>query len=286
MNQISIKGLDHVEADLNYVAPSAEPLVSYAFKPPEGVPWSNAEPESHRVSIRNLRRVAADLTLDLAGFELLPQKTAVKDFYDDDEVKNVYYPEAESFLKETTGAARVLIFDHTRRRRVPGADDRGRGFPRQPATRVHVDQSDNAGPSRLRYLLPDEADELLQHRYAIVNLWRPIRGPLLDAPLTACDARSVAPKDLVPTRLIYPNYAGETYSVAYNPDHRWYYAPEMEVDEVLLLKCFDSVEDGQVARFAPHGSFVDPTTPADASPRESIELRTYLFFGLDAADRS
>jgi hypothetical protein len=286
MNQISIEGLDRIVADLNYLAPTAEPLVSYAFDPPEGVSWSNVQHETHRVSIRNLRRVAADLTLDRAGFELLPQKTAVKDFYDEDEVKNVYYPEAEAFLKDTTGATRVLIFDHTRRRRVPGADDRGRGFPRQPATRVHVDQSANAGPSRLRYLLPDEAEELLQHRYAIVNLWRPVRGPLVDAPLAVADARSVAPQDLVPNRLLYPSYAGETYAVAYNPDHRWYYAPAMEVNEVLLLKCFDSVEDGQVARFAPHGSFTDPTTPPDAAPRESIELRTYLFFGPDAADRS
>jgi hypothetical protein len=46
--------------------------------------------------------------------------------------------------------------------------------------------------------------------------------------------------------------------------------------EALLLKCYDSETDGR-ARFAPHTAFVDPTTPADAPLRESIELRTLVF---------
>ncbi len=62
----------------------------------------------------------------------------------------------------------------------------------------------------------------------------------------------------------------------FNPDHRWFYFPEMTADQALLLKCYDSVTDGR-ARFAPHTAFVDPTTPKDALPRESIELRTLVF---------
>jgi hypothetical protein len=50
----------------------------------------------------------------------------------------------------------------------------------------------------------------------------------------------------------------------------------MTVDEALLLKCFDSRIDGR-ARFAPHSAFADPTTPPNAPPRESIELRTLVF---------
>lgn len=106
----------------------------------------------------------------------------------------------------------------------------------------------------------------------MINLWRPIRGPLVDAPLAVCDAGSVEPGDLIPTDLIYQERIGETYSVTYRASHRWYYFSRMRVDEVLLLKCYDSATDGR-ARFAPHTAFTDPTTPPDAPLRVSIELR-------------
>jgi hypothetical protein len=80
------------------------------------------------------------------------------------------------------------------------------------------------------------------------------------------------------SELLYRDRRGEIYSVTYNPAHRWFYVPGMRVDEVLLLKCFDSLDDGSVARFAPHSAFVDPAAPPDAPFRESIELRTYLIF--------
>jgi len=161
------------------------------------------------------------------------------------------------------------------RRHVPGTEDRRVGL-RQPATRVHVDHTANSGPQRVRDLIPEDAEELLRGRVQVINVWRPIRGPLLDAPLAVCDARSVDLEDLVASDLIYPNRVGETYSVTYRPSHRWFYFPEMRVDEALLLKCYDSETDGR-ARFAPHTAFRDPTTPADAPPRESIELRTLVF---------
>ena len=106
----------------------------------------------------------------------------------------------------------------------------------------------------------------------VINLWRPIRGPVLDAPLAMADGRTVDPDDLVASDLIYPNRKGETYSVRYNPAHRWYYVPRMTADEALLLKCYDSSTDGRT-RFGPHTAFIDPTTPAGAAPRESIEVR-------------
>jgi hypothetical protein len=148
--------------------------------------------------------------------------------------------------------------------------------PRQPANRVHVDQTATSGVARLRTEYPDEADELLRRRVAIVNLWRPIKSPALDAPLAVCDARSVAPHDLIASDLVFRDRRGETYNLLYNPSQRWFYAPAMGTDEVLLLiKCFDSRDDGAVARLAPHTAFVDPTAPQDA-PRESIELRTFV----------
>jgi hypothetical protein len=230
----------------------------------------------HRVPVYDIRGIAPNLSLDREGFEVLWHVTAVRDFYDENEVRQVYYPEAERLIAEVTGASRVFIFDHTVRRRVAGADDRAAGLPRQPATRVHVDHTEKSGPQRVRDLLGDEAEALLKGRGQVINLWRPIRGPLQDAPLAVCDARSVAPNDLVPSELVYRHRVGETYAVTHNPDHRWFYVPDMQPDEALLLKCFDSETDGR-ARFAPHTAFEDPTAPIDKLPRESIELRTLVF---------
>ena len=164
---------------------------------------------------------------------------------------------------------------------MPGKDDRSTGVPRQPANLVHVDQTAASGVERLRVAYPDEADAWLRRRVAIVNLWRPITSPVVDAPLAMCDAGSVTPKDLVASELVYRDRRGETYNLVYNPGQRWFYVPEMRADEVLLIKCLDLRDDGAVSRFAPHTAFTDPTAPADAPPRESIELRSFLIFGED-----
>jgi hypothetical protein len=272
----NVKSLPFVRAELNYLAPTTEKPRTYAFDPPPGEPQSTLVSEPHLVPIFDVRPIVDGLSLDRQGFLLARHQTSVRNFGDEDEIARVYYPEAEAFLRTTLKADRVLIFDHTVRRRVPGgADVRGAG-PRQPATRVHVDQTDVSGRNRVREHLPDEADQLLKGRVQIINLWRPIRGPLRDAPLAMCDGTTVAPDDLVASDLVYPNRRGETYAVTYNPTHRWFYAPDMQVDEVLLLKCYDSATDGRT-RFGPHTAFTDPTTPVDAPPRESIELRTLVF---------
>jgi hypothetical protein len=271
----SLSDLAHVEAALNYLAPMTERPRNYACEPSVGVPRSNTAPETHRVPIYDARPIASDVSLDREGFALLRHATAMRNFWDDDELRRVYYPEAETAIARATGAARVFIFDHTRRKRVPGANDRMAGVPRQPATRVHVDHTAKSGPQRVRDLLGDEAEELLRGRVQVINLWRPIRGPLHDAPLAVCDASSVAPVDLVPADLVYANRTGETYAVTYNPSHRWFFVPAMQRDEALLIKCFDSLTDGR-ARFAPHTAFDDPTVPPDILPRESIEIRSLV----------
>ncbi len=271
-----IESLPFVLGELNYLAPTDGKPRTYAFDPPAGEPKSTALPEPHQVPVFDGRSVSNSFSLDREGFALVRHPTSVRDFYDDKEIRQVYYPAAEAFIRATLRADRVVVFDHTVRRRVEGAADiRGAG-PRQPATRVHVDQTDASGANRVREHLLSEADELLKGRVQVINLWRPIRGPLRDTPLALCDAASVAANDLVASDLIYPNRNGETYSVKFNPDHRWFYFPEMTADEALLLKCYNSATDGR-ARFAPHTAFVDPTTPADVPPRESIELRTLVF---------
>lgn len=265
-----------VRGELNYLAPATGRPRTYTFDPPPGVARSTVVNEPHTVTISDARPILARLSLDEQGFALTRHRSAVRDFYEEAQVKAVYYPEAERMLRELTGADRVHIFDNTVRRRVPGAEDRvGRG-PRQPVPRVHVDHTEWSGPQRVRDLLPDEAERLLRGRVQIINLWRPLRGPLLDMPLAVADALSVRPEQLIPSELVYKDRIGETYSVTYHPAHRWHYVPRMQGDEVLLLKCYDSKTDGR-ARFAPHTAFADPTTPPGAPPRESIEVRALVF---------
>ena len=270
--------LSYVEAELNYLGRTNERPRYYAYEPAPGDQPTVMPYEPHRMKIHDLRPIQDDLNLDVQGFALVEQRSAVKDFWDDEEVRRVYYPEAIGFLKQHTGASRVFVFDHLQRRRVEGVKDRSRSGPRQPATRVHVDHTARSGPQRVRDLLPDEAEELLKGRVQVINLWRPIRNePLRDAPLAVCDSRTVKSDDLVPSDLVYRDRVGETYSVKYNPAHEWFYAPEMRRDEALLLKIADTRTDIS-ARFMPHTSFTDPTTPPDAQPRESIELRTLVFY--------
>jgi len=276
LQSVATESLPWVKAELNYLAPTKERPRTYTFDPPAGTLRSTVINDPHVVPIADARRLLADLTLDEEGFGLIRHTSAVRNFYDDEEVRRVYYPEAEAILKKLTGADRVHVFDHTVRRRVPGSEDRRADAPRQPVPRVHVDHTETSGPQRVRDLLPDEAEKLLRGRVQIINLWRPIRGPLQDAPLAVCDAQTVKREQLVASDLVYRDRIGETYSVTFDPEHRWYYVAQMRADEVLLLKCYDSKTDGR-ARFAPHTAFTDPTTPADAPPRESIELRTLVF---------
>lgn len=276
LHETKIESLPFVTAELNYLAPIVGKPRTYALDPPPGEPKSTALPEAHNVPIFDGRLIADQFSLDREGFALVKHPTVVKNYYDENEVRRVYYPAVEAFLKATLKADRVLIFDHTVRKRAEGAPDVRDGTPRQPATRVHVDQTDLSGRNRVFEHLPEEANELVKGRVQVINLWRPIRGPLRDAPLAMCDGQSVEPGDLIASDLIYPNRSGETYSVKYNANHRWFYFPEMTPDEALLLKCYDSATDGRT-RFAPHTAFIDPTTPADAAPRESIEIRTLVF---------
>jgi hypothetical protein len=275
------RSLSTVEASLNYITESSEKPVYYAIEPPAGTPRVTGKFVEKTVPIRNAREVVDDLSLDKQGFELTHQETAVQDFYDQEEVKRIYYPEVERLLKEATGAEKVVIFDH-QVRNLPLAQ-RGEKNAREYGKSVHNDYTAKSGPRRVRDHLPtDEADERLKNRFAEINVWRPIHGPIESTPLALCDAGSIESKDFVPSDLIYRDKVGETYRFTYNPNHRWFYFPHLERNEVILLKCYDSKEDGR-ARFTAHTAFEDPTSAPDAAPRESIEVRALLFWPADAA---
>ena len=272
-----IESLPHVTGTLSYVIPPSGKPHSYQYEPPPGVPRLSAAYEQRRMVIRNLRPIASKLTLDGEGFRLIAHESRVRDFFDDAEIRASHYPEVESLVATATGAQRVVVFDHTVRRRMPDSDIRLASERREPIPRAHVDYTVKSGPQRVRDLMGDEAASLLRRRFSVMNVWRPIRTPLEDWPLALCDARSVATSDLVATDLFYKDRIGETYSVGYSAAHRWFYAPRMTRDEVLLFRCYDSTEQGR-ARFVPHAAFQDPTAPHGALPRESIELRCLVFY--------
>ena len=268
-------GLDQIEAPMNYSVDTGEKPVSYTYEPPAGVAPRSGKIVKQRIVILNGRPIADQLTLDGQGFMLTHHETAVRDFYDSDEVRAVYYPEVERLVKQLTGAARVIVFDHNVRN--GSKEMRAKLGVREPVKFAHNDYTLKSGPQRLRELVGDaEAEELLKHRYAFINVWRPVRGPIEESPLAVCDAQSMTLEDFIATDLKYRDRTGEVYSVAYRPAHRWFYFPKMRTNEVLLLKCYDS--DERRTRFTAHSAFEDPTSPPNAAPRESIEARTIAFF--------
>ncbi len=234
-----------------------------------------AQYETHRIFVENLRPFAEDLSLDKDGVILRRRPTRVLDLYDEEAVKAVYYRETEALLKAETGAKRVLVFDHTRR--VEGAAELESKWSRRPVRTVHNDYTDRSGPQRVRDLMGEDAESLLEGRFAVINTWRPIRGPVLRAPLGFIHPDSLAPEDVVAADLVYQDRVGEIYEIAYNPNHHWLYVPEMTADEILIFKCHDSARDGR-ARFLPHTGFDDFATPENARTRESIETRSLVFF--------
>jgi hypothetical protein len=262
-----------VNAPLTFITPSDRKPVFESSAITGGAPRVYFDTERHTVAIHDMRPLAGALSLDREGFELLQHET-VADLDDDDAIEQVYYPEIEALLGAVTGASRVVIFDATRRSDAC-AGAKNRDGLRGPASRVHVDYTAKSGPQRVKDLLGEsEAARLAASgaRIIQINVWRPIRGPVRRSPLALADAASVRPEDLIATDQVFPDRVGEIYHLAYDPAQRWYYAPEMTPDEVLLIKGWDSRMDR--SRFTPHGAFDLPDTPAGAPPRESIEVRT------------
>jgi hypothetical protein len=264
---------DTVEATLNYLLDNGEKPVTYVGVPGVSDVRSSGTPDPRVVSLRNGRDER--FTLDRNGFRFVHHDTKVTSFFDEDEVRRVYYPEMEALVKQESGASRVVVFDHTLRT----ADDEQRAAHkiREVVRRVHNDYTEWSAPQRVRDVLPDEADDLLSRRFAIVQVWRPIRYPVETFPLAIADAQSLSPRNLVVSERRAQNRIGQTYAITYDPGHRWFWFPRQRRDEAIVFKVYDSLADGR-ARWTAHTAFDDPTSPAQARPRESIEIRTFAFF--------
>ncbi|KAF8908196.1 hypothetical protein CPB84DRAFT_1834692 [Gymnopilus junonius] len=229
---------------------------------------------------RNFEREEKEdsVSLDTTGFQYYKHPANHTTFANDEEIIREYYPESIELIKKLTGASRVELFDHTVRRRRP---DQVGDTPdtRQPVAQVHVDQTTKSAVARVhRHLPAEDVPKLLANRFQIINLWRPISHPAFDWPLALCDHRSVGPNDVFPMALVYPDREGETLGVKHSPGHKWKFLSGMTPDELVLIKCFDTIQDGSVAIFTPHTGFQDPNTPAGTPLRESIELRALVFY--------
>ncbi|KAI0025089.1 hypothetical protein F4780DRAFT_775103 [Xylariomycetidae sp. FL0641] len=270
-----------VTATLNFAIPPADGsrATLWTEDATTGQPRWNYQEAAHAVAISDLRGREAEFSLDHDAFQAIAgvPPSAETAFADDESIQANYYPEVEALLlKHVPGSNKIVIFDHTVRRMRPGA-------PRAPVQKVHVDQLEASTKKRV-HVHTTEADVLLQGRYRIINVWRPLNArPVESMPLALASAASVDPqRDIVPVDQIRPDgYVGQIGAVRYSPAHRWWYWSGMTGDERLLLECFDSaslrgdsgVKGGQV----PHTAFVDPRTRPDAEGRESIEVRALVF---------
>lgn len=267
------RALTYVDATLAYHSDEgfAESFIYTDKEAPPGLPMFSGRPDPREVRVWNGWLNADRLSLDVEGFAIASLPTSFTDWFEHDAVVRDYYPECLVAACTVTGASRGVIFDHNVR---SGSKSR-EGFWSQTVARptrgVHNDYTDRSAQTRAEEILGATPAE----RYAFVNLWRPILEPLRDSPLAVCDGRTLQQNDASLTELRYAERSGWIHRFRYNPRHRWTYFPEMLRDEVLFLKCWDSARDGRT-RFSAHGAFDDPTTPADAPPRESIEARALL----------
>lgn len=267
-----------VRAKLKFLADADAPLVYVPSKGGGDQTQHLGNFSTREVDVFNAREVLPESSLDREGFVLLAHDSAVADFHDDAQLSAIYHDEIRTLLAGVTGARRVEVFDDTRRS-ASLAQQRERGI-REPANIVHNDYTGAAGPRRLRDFFagaPEEAERLAARRFAIINVWRPLAGPVLDQPLVLCDASTVRDEDLVSVERRGEDRVGELQVALHDPRQRWYVFPRMQRNEVLLFKTFDSALDGRT-RFTLHSSFRDPDAPADAPPRESLETRCLVFF--------
>lgn len=271
-----------VAAALSYLKPTLLRPCSYAYPPPPGVPWENCDYEPRAMPIADARAWTRPPCIDAEGFELRDAPTAVGDFRDEDAIRSVYYGEAAELALAVTGARRAHVFDHLVRQRE--SDRAALSFGRRGANglaaangRVHNDYSEASGRKRLGLVLGDARAAAQDARYAIVNVWRSIAGPVQDTPLAVCDARTLAATDLVESEVRYPRRVGEIYLATHSARHRWAYFPRMDRHEALVFKQYDSRVSG-AARFVPHAAFDLPDIPSDAPLRQSIELRCLVVY--------
>ena len=257
-------------ATLTFYSPPEDGSTPYNYvePQPEGVAQRNYTEFQQEIDINDIRGRENEFQLDKQAFAVVQGvDSAEKDFADDEHIKSTYYPEVEKvILDNLPSAKRVLFFDHTIRRADPNA-------ARGPVNRAHIDQTPEASRMRVKYHLPDEAEELLKGRVRIINVWRPLNGPVVASPLAFAASDSVTDDAVVPVEHRYPHRTGETAGIKYTKEAKWHYWSGMTNTDRLFLQCYDSKSGARV----PHSAFQDPRTQPGWPGRESIEVRALVF---------
>ncbi|CZT20365.1 related to 7alpha-cephem-methoxylase P8 chain [Ramularia collo-cygni] len=145
-------------------------------------------------NIQDISQTKSHFEIDTCGFAVHHWPIQQEVFANNEEtIKATYYPQVEELLHEKLPGKihKIVIFDHTFRQM-------DKDSPRKPVMQVHVDQTAEAAKARVqRHLPPDEAEILLQSRYSLINVWRPVGNPVWEYPLAVLDWRSLAPEDFV-----------------------------------------------------------------------------------------
>jgi hypothetical protein len=276
----------HIQAvpgELNYLAP--ESTVLRRFTAP-GMSVNTGIYRSYVMPVRNGRAVSDRFTLDRNGFEIIEHRTRVVRFTDRDEVDRVYVGEVADFVKSYTGADRVATLGWVLRRSAAA----GENASQPQAALVHDDFSVVGERDRAQAAYTSRfPDGPGFHRALITSLWRVFSPPPQDWPLAICDYTSVLPDEGLDNRMYFvdkipddlyldmpPDAPGASgFEFHHNPDHQWWYFPDMTRDEILFFKLNDS--DQSRAWRVPHTAFHDKAAKA-TEPRHSIEFRSIAYF--------
>lgn len=268
--------LAFIETDLNYIIDDGTTPAVYVDWPEEEHKANPPKYEARKCRIFDARPIRDSFNLTTHGFTIAHIPSKVQDFYDKDEVKRVYDVEVAQIIKDAMGAREVVVFDHTFRT-LNDAVIEAKGT-RQPVKAVHNDYTDRSARQRLKDIMGEEkAEELSKSRFAIVQTWRPINHPVMTEPFALADGRTIPASGFVAMERRYSYRTAETYHISYHPDHLFYYIPEMSPEDTYIFKVYDSDKDAGVP-YTAHTAFDDPTSPADARPRESVESRALVFF--------
>ena len=269
--------LPDVKATMQYTVDNGIPPDYYFYEPDPDQVLNPPGTDGREVKIHNGWARPKAFSADVEGFELHNFDPSFQTFNDDAAIQAQFYPQVIEFVRQHTGARRVVVFDHTIRKRLPHDLSQQTTVQRPAVMLVHSDYTPASGPQRVRDVVPEEADALLGRRVAFFNVWKPLYRRVEELPLAMIDTRTQAEGDLLRMDLKYRERTGEIFVLRWADQHRWWYFPQMEASEALLLKTYDSETDGR-ARFMGHSAFEDPTSRPDARKRESIEVRTMAFF--------
>jgi hypothetical protein len=262
-----------VHTQIEFLVPDVAQPFAYGHEMPAGGDPETARFEAHAVEVHDLRG-REPLAFEVHGGTLVHWPTCVRRFDDERHIRSRYYAEAAEIIAAALGADRVVVFDHNLRRGGAHPPQAYGEVISRPVHHAHTDYTPRSALQRLRQELGPQAEDHLS-RYLQVNLWRPLRGPVRDAPLALCDGRTVSARALRTVELRYPERTGEIYYLTHERAQRWYFASDMTVEEAWLFKNFDSAPGSVQA--APHSAFTDPRH-VQVAPRESIEVRALAIF--------